>query len=184
MKNHLTPNSMLWRTLNFFRSDPDVQAWKAALFTPAKPEIFENFITMAPTVHASLDCSEFVSKPIRTDPYKMFVEVEFYWLKHLAPERLISLVASPDLQSDHPSGRGDLKFWDCLTEKKIISGDTIILRTDDSVKRPLPGEELLRMQWYLTRVAALPGTSEVLDSHQQDDENDGDRGVPYCRLGF
>src|SRR5205814_2001060 len=136
-----------WRTLNLFWSDQDVQAWKAALFTAAKTEILENLLTLAPTVHSSWNSCEFVLKPIRTDPQKSFMEVEFYWLKHRARERLIPLMNLPDLPSDYPSGRGDLKFWNCLTEKKINSGDTIIIRTDDPVNLALPSEELLRMQW-------------------------------------
>lgn len=113
------------------------------------------------------------------------MELQFYWLKHRAhPGRLISLMDPPDLPSDYPSGRGDLKFFDCLAEKKINSGDTIIMRTDDPINRPLPSEELLRMQWLLNRVAALSGAADVLDSPQPDDEDDGDSDVFYCRLEF
>jgi hypothetical protein len=35
-----------------------------------------------------------------------------------------------------------MKFCDCLTEQKICSGHTIVMRTDDPINRPLPSGEL------------------------------------------
>jgi hypothetical protein len=172
MGKHLTPNATLWQLLGAFWPDREVQAWKATLSTAEGTEIFKNLLTMAPTVHLCWDSCEFALKPIHTAPDNRSMEVKFYWLKHRPRTKYASLVESPDLPSDFPSGRGDMKFWDCLSEKKLCSGDTIIMRTDDPINRPLPSEELLRMQWNLNRVAALSGASEIFDPHGSSDDDD------------
>ncbi|OXV10712.1 hypothetical protein Egran_01527 [Elaphomyces granulatus] len=136
-------------------------------------DIFENLLTFAPTVHLCWDSCEFALKPIRTERDKKSMEVKFYWMKHRPRSRYTSLVETPDLPSDSSSGRGDLKFWDCLTERKICSGDTITVRTDDPVSRPLPSQALLKLRWHLNRIVALSGASEISpDPHQQDDDED------------
>jgi hypothetical protein len=94
------------------------------------------------------------------------MEAKFYWLKHRPRSENTSLVETPDLPSDFPPGRGDMKFWDCLMEQKICSGHTIVMRTDDPINRPLPSEELLGMQWHLNRLAAISGVSEIPDPQQ------------------
>jgi hypothetical protein len=167
MGKHLTPDATLWQLLSIFWLDWDVQAWKAVLFTAGETDIFENLLTFAPTVHLCWDSCEFALKPIRTERDKKSMEVKFYWLKHRPRSRYTSLVETPDLPSDFSSGRGDLKFWDCLTERKICSGDTIIVHTDDPVSRPLPSQALLKLRWHLNRIVALSGASEIfVDPHQ------------------
>jgi hypothetical protein len=172
MGKHLTPNAMLWQLLSLFWPDRDVQAWKAALSTAGGTEIFENLLTLAPTVHMCWGSCEFALKPIQMAPDNRSMEVKFYWLKHRPRTKYTSLLQTPDLPSDFPSGRGDMKFWDCLSEQKICSGHTIIMHTDDPINHPLPSEELLRMQWNLNRVAALSGAAEISDLHESSDDDD------------
>ncbi|KAN0070347.1 hypothetical protein V8E54_011216 [Elaphomyces granulatus] len=118
------------------------------------------------TVHLCWNSCEFALKPIRPEPDKKSMEAKFYWLKHRPRSENTSLVETPDLPSDFPPGRGDMKFWDCLMEQKICSGHTIVMRTDDPINRPLPSEELLGMQWHLNRLAAISGVSEIPDPQQ------------------
>ena len=172
MGKHLTPNAMLWQLLSLFWPDRDVLAWKAALSTAGGTEIFENLLTLAPTVHMCWDSCEFALKPIQMAPDNRSMEVKFYWLKHRPRTKYTSLLQTPDLPSDFPSGCGDMKFWDCLSEQKICSGHTIIMHTDDPINHPLPSEELLRMQWNLNRVAALSGAAEISDLHESSDDDD------------
>lgn len=190
MRKHLVPRALLWNTLRMFWPDQDVEAWQQRLFTPAKTETLENRIAMAKTVQSAWDHCEFAFRPIQTAEDKTSMVAQFFWLKYRDYGRgLVSLLETPDLPSDYPSGRGDLKFWDCLSEKEVVSGDTIVLRTHDPVNFPLPSEELLWMQWHLNRVAALSGASETLDPFHidEDDENndaimvdyDSERGSPF-----
>ena len=78
------------------------------LFALAKTEILENRIMMAKTVHSAWDHCECAFKPIQTAGEKTSMVVQFFWLKYRDYGRaLASLLETPD----HPSGRGDLKFW-------------------------------------------------------------------------
>lgn len=171
MAEHLTSRrSLKWVLLGEFWSDEDIQSWQQTLLTPSKIEIPQNLMNMEKTVHAAWDNCMFALKHIQTTPDQKTMELEFHWL-HIRPRGtgLVSLLEMSDLPPNNSSGRGNLKFWNCLTERKICSGDRIVLRTEDPDKFPLPSKELLKMQWHLNRVAALSGASEVLDFHRQED---------------
>lgn len=122
------------------------------------------------------DC-DFALKPIPgsaadfTDAGPKSMQVEFYWLKFRPRgSGRVSLMEVPDLPSDHPSCRGNMKFGDCITEQVVRSGDIITLTTHDPEEFPLPNQELLDLQWYMNRVVALSGGVEGLDPVNDDDD--------------
>ena len=61
----------------------------------------------------------------------------------------------------HDASPVDCKLFNCLTEKKICSGDVITIRTEDPINHPLPSWDLLDMQWVLHSLVALSGAAEA-----------------------
>lgn len=180
MGKHLTrKDSMHWDILRMFWSDQAVTAWQDLLFTPSNTEFLANMITMGKTVQAAWDHAEFALKPIGTNDRKTEMTVKFYWLRRRSrtdssDHTHVSLLDIPALPSNYPSGSGNLRFFDCLSGREICSGDTILFHTNDPVKSPLPSEDLLWMQWHLSRVAALSGASEIFESYPNGDGWDSD----------
>jgi hypothetical protein len=58
--------------------------------------------------------------------------------------------------------------------ERIISGQMFTLTTSDPKEMPLPSFELLEMQWYLQRVAAMNGVADFPDDLDLDHSSDMD----------
>lgn len=56
------------------------------------------------------------------------------------------------------------------------SADIITLHTGDPENHPLPSFELLEIQWFLTRIAALNAAADVCDDEFGDDHG----GIMEC----
>lgn len=178
MSKHSDLRSQLWQFLKVFWADSKVMAWHNMIQTNLKTEFLANLVTMKKDVHAAWDNCEFALKPIPPsdgeDPDPNSMRVEFHWLKvHPRVAPMVSLLAVPDFPTHQSCGRDNLKLWDCITEKKVCSGEVIVLTTDDPKNFPLPSQELLWMQWHLNRVGALCGGAEAVDT-KIDDDSDGE----------
>lgn len=84
--------------------------------------------------------------------------------------------SGPTTYPSHPRGystspnRNRYLFY-CETLGVISSGHIFTVTTANPVTHPLPSEELLTMQWNLTRIAIMQGAGEDEDS---DIDSDGD----------
>jgi hypothetical protein len=59
--------------------------------------------------------------------------------------------------------------------KRIVSGYTFPMTTNDTANKPLPGHELLELQWHLQRVLSMAGAADWLGKdfdHDLDDRVD------------
>ncbi|KAL5362415.1 hypothetical protein BJX96DRAFT_153904 [Aspergillus floccosus] len=125
---------------------------------------------MCKHVHALWDKARFALRPIQTT--STVVEVQFYWLPANEKKKLDAR-NKPGIGMYRESAMG-CKLFNVRTEKVITSGEVIRITTPDPEKLPLPSYELLELQWFLHRVAALSGAADVDDSDDDSDDDDDD----------
>lgn len=165
----LTPADSIWAILDMFWSQDRVDAWYKAIF-PSGMNACNNLISLTQTAHKWWGKAYFVLQPIELSEDNKRLTLRFIWLpptsrtKRFNPDR-------PSLQTYLDHGPGSSKLFNVLTEKKICTGDTICLETDDPMLRPLPSFALLEMQWFLHRLAAMSGAAEP---QEEDSDSDSD----------
>ncbi|OJJ51557.1 hypothetical protein ASPZODRAFT_416978 [Penicilliopsis zonata CBS 506.65] len=71
-----------------------------------------------------------------------------------------------------PSTGRRVKLFDGLTDRIIKSGDIITFRTDDPDNHPLPSYELLEVQCFLYRIAAIRGAADDDDDEEEEEEEE------------
>jgi hypothetical protein len=133
--------------------------WEELITAPNTTELCENMVCMSSVVRALWQMGRFALQPLNLSEDEPTMTVRFFWLPTLSTSDM--LLTDP---STYPSGlsasaRGT-KTWNCVTERKIRSGDIITLTTEDPENLPLPSLKLLEMQWILNRVLALSGAAE------------------------
>jgi hypothetical protein len=101
----------------------------------------------------------FVLKPVSLSRDDKSLVLQFFWLKHSKINGEVDMLKKPVLPSDYDSP--DIELVNCVTGRKIRSGDMITLTTTDPVNLPLPDYDLLDMQWVLNRVCALSGDVDM-----------------------
>lgn len=134
----------------------------------------QNLITLCSNTHKLWGRARFALEPLHLADDKKSLRVRFFWLKCLDYNKRVRITIRPNLSGTLDSGPRQAKLFDCLSEKKILSGDELILTTDDPKDKPLPSIDLLQMQWTLNRIAAISGAAdapdEVFDSSDDDEE--------------
>lgn len=170
----------VWLLLCYFWSDERVKRWEQALLlnSGVHQDICSNMMCLFANAHRYYREALFVLKPIslRGDKKELV-----FWLRRgeqnpdsiaVRPSLRISSISGPE-----KAGLTDYRFprdEQTLTRCLICSGDEIVMTTDDPVNRPLPNFDILEMQWFLQRVSAIAGATEVYNDFDGDDCDDDD----------
>ena len=167
-----SPRFNFWDTLKRFWSDDRIREWRNVIFpdqnSPDKGvETCYNLICLSSDAHAYWKRAYFALKPIQLSDDKTCLDVEFHWVPKYNYSSEVDILASPQSLNGGPK----IKLFHFPTDRRICSGEKISLKTDDSVKRPLPHLALLEMQWILHRVAAMSGTAEIYDDFDNNDDD-------------
>lgn len=166
-KNHAS----FWTTLETFWSEEKIEAWKKAVMGDAGTENVQNLLCLTNWAHGLWGKAYFALKPLELSDDKKTLKLKFFWLKQSKYSRVTSPSEAPDL----PAGLSGIepkqaKLWNAPWEKKVCSGDIIILTTNDPARRPLPSIDILDMQWTLNRLVAMSGVADIDDSEIEDDD--------------
>lgn len=179
-KENANIRSEFWNTLGTFWSKDQIETWKGKLFkSHPDGETTANVISLRKDIHELWNKGYFALKPTSLSNDKKTLVITFYWQVRVNDEDL-------NLQTQPPSTRdlennGDLDTY--LTFRvasafhQIKSGDTFTITTDDLVKRPLPSFELLRLQFFLQRIAGMAGAAEPEDLEEWGDDDGASDGA-------
>lgn len=99
----------------------------------------------------------FALKPISISDDKKTMKSRFLWLPYRPPTSKEYPTTRPELNGGLSYTGDKIKLWNCDTDRKISSGETITLRTDGPERRLLLSWDLLKMQWFLQRLITLSG---------------------------
>ncbi|OKL59740.1 hypothetical protein UA08_05238 [Talaromyces atroroseus] len=171
-----TFRTSFWALLGTFWSERRLQSWKQAVFpNGGYDELCYNMISLSPSAHRYYGKAYFVLKPISlSDDQKRFV-VQFFWLScgdfRGNPRSLVILETRPPLGVMGSVGPARSRLWNHETGEPIRSGDMITLETHDPISHPLPEWEIMEMQWFLHRAAAISAAADVNDDYYDDDGN-------------
>jgi HNH endonuclease len=172
-----------WNHLKNFWPEEKVAAWEAELFpaglSESGGEIVHNLITLSKGTHIYWNRGAFALKPISICDNNTTLKVQFFWQKkqnntQAAMSLLTIPLSTEDL--DYNEGafdNGDTKLY--YEDKRIKSGQIFELKTDDSIKKPLPSFKLLELQWFLTRVVGMAGAAFPYEAgwgHGSDDNDE------------
>lgn len=138
-----------------------------------------NIICLSPTAHTYWNKGYFVLHPTFLSADKKTLVITFYWQVKFNGNEDVNLQTQPpstrDLENNGDSRVGLAVFGDAF--HKIKSAETFTITTDDPVKLPLPSFELLRLQFFLQRVAGMAGAAEPVDLEEWgDDDKASDAG--------
>ncbi|KAJ8103630.1 hypothetical protein POJ06DRAFT_293493 [Lipomyces tetrasporus] len=143
-----------WDHLKNLWPEQKIADWELELFQKGRHEMGEektylNLITLSRTAHDMWARGAFALKPISVSNDNMT-------LKHLD-------------QNDgaFDSARALLYYAD----KRITSGQFFELRTNDTTAKTLPSFQLLKMQWFLQRVAGMAGAAGDIDWEDLDEDS-------------
>ena len=154
-----------------FWSEERVDAWYNAIF-PTGTEACHNLMCLCPNAHKYWEKAHFALKPIRLSDDMKRLDIQFFWLAKGNHTSEVRILQRPPIPMDSDQGPNFTKLYNVRADKKICSGDTISLETDDPVAHPLPDVRLLEMQWFLNRVAAMSGAAEPQDDFGDDSDDD------------
>ncbi|KAF7125445.1 hypothetical protein CNMCM5793_001623 [Aspergillus hiratsukae] len=162
-------------TLREFWSGEKVDEWYNAIYEDALgPEEPENLILLSPNTYALYTKGYIAFEPVDRDPEGKWLTLKFWWLKREAYEGDIDFSTIPQFQSYiHPSDYG-FALHDVRTDRALLSGETITLKTHDPENCPLPDPWILEMQWFLNRVSVFAGTADQRQLEADEDERDED----------
>ncbi|OJJ46701.1 hypothetical protein ASPZODRAFT_16449 [Penicilliopsis zonata CBS 506.65] len=182
---HIYPSSLqgqeaksafFWQALRVFWTAERTKRWEKDVFGP-NTNTCANLVTMAPHTHAYWDGALFALKPLGKSEDESKMEMQFFWLRPTSLSSPVILDIPPSIPTDYDSSVVKVKLFDCEVDKKLCSGDRIVITTDDPINRPLPSYNLLEMQWVLHRLTALCGEGEIASPSSSDEEgSEGERG--------
>jgi HNH endonuclease len=173
------PTPEFWGLLGVFWNRDRIERWKKEIFrNPQNPETGVescfNLICLTSTAHEMWNRGVFALKPLNLSDDKKKLDIQFFWqpaYKHQSGDR-VNLLKIPKSSKGLSQGQ----VWEQLQDERklksyqmavdrppriVQSGDTFTLTTDDPIHKPLPSWELLEMQWYLQRLAAMSGTPNL-----------------------
>ncbi|KAM5445973.1 hypothetical protein MaudCBS49596_006918 [Microsporum audouinii] len=165
-------NSSFWNLLSFFWTEPHIRSWYASVF-PRGTEVVSNLLCLAPQMHRYHERALFALQPINLSEDKKCMTLRFYWLPKRNFSNSVNLSDPPTIPSNLSGLGQEHKAWHIQTEKKISSGDKIIMETDDPDNFPLPDWNLMDMQWILQRLASLSAAADILHEDYDDDDSSG-----------
>ncbi|KKZ60914.1 hypothetical protein EMCG_00675 [[Emmonsia] crescens] len=178
---HIFPFSMgrsemetgtFWDLLQIFWSQERINGWRDAILRHGT-ETPENLMCFSPTLHRCHASGRFALQPIKMSEDEKQLTLRFYWLPRKSSlPAMNSIQDRPHIADNIAELPRDLKVFNVITERKICSGDEIVLETPDPKNLPLPDIRLLDMQWVLQRLMALSGGAEAEDYDLNDDDDD------------
>jgi hypothetical protein len=126
-------------------------------------ETSSNLLCLSPHTSTLWDIGAFALKPISVSENGCVLTLQFFWQN----ERAVDLPSQISLLTVPQSTRDlDGVYDTCLLcdNKRIRSGQIFTIVTNDPVLCPLPSFQLLEMQWFCRRIAAMAGpAAEDLD---------------------
>ncbi|PWY96238.1 hypothetical protein BO94DRAFT_570584 [Aspergillus sclerotioniger CBS 115572] len=150
-----------WDALRYFWPDR-VNAWESAIL---QLELFAgpcgNEMCLCSHVRELWDVGYFGLKPLSKSDDGKKLRVMFYWL----PEYPFSRKRDPGdvrLKERNTACPQACKLWNRDTEKKLASGDVLEFTTWNPSQLPLPSLELLELRWYIARLLAMSGASNII----------------------
>lgn len=147
-----------------------VDAWMSEVFEKNKPyESCKNLITLSPDVHVAWQKALFALKPISLSIDEKRLEAQLFWMPSYKHSGLIDPRRVPDQM---PDSIEEWKLFDFKAECLIRSGHTIIMKTDDPVKKSLPSVRLLQMQWTFQCLINMSAAGEQEDLSGFDEDDD------------
>jgi hypothetical protein len=137
----------------------------------------QNLICLNASLHDQWGHAEFALEPVRLSDDKRELVMKWWWMKKPSTVRgEVPISWSPSLnlmETEHVEFFTGVSKVPSGTYAK--SGDTITMKTDDPMIRPLPDVRLLEMQFLMQRLSAIRGGSEEeyeLSDNSDDDEEE------------
>jgi len=156
-----------WDLLGLFWTADQIVEWKQRLFPESHPEngidSCYNLICLSPEVHRLWAKGLFALKPIKDAEKPNEITVQFFWLptyKHQKHDRI-------DILTEPQSSRGLTGSPDSYiiynqghrVYKRVESGQSFKIVTENPDTHPLPDYEILNMQWCLQRLVSMSGAA-------------------------
>jgi hypothetical protein len=172
-----------WAILDLFWEKERVTRWIAEVF--AKPGDCFNLVSLSPDMHELWKRGYFALRPLEPSADKKELQIQFFWQTR-APggsmTEMMDLLNEPLTAAWYFSQRTDkepdMEYKTRITGKRystgepmghyILSSDFYPITSADPDKLPLPSYDLLEMQWYLHRVAAMSGVVDMADDLKKD----------------
>ncbi|KAL4964087.1 HNH endonuclease signature motif containing protein [Aspergillus stella-maris] len=170
------PRENLWRIMEIFWTKERIESWHQSVFPQGSyTDACYNMMCLSPSAHRYHSKAFFALEPIMISDDSKTLTARFFWLLKGTPSGLVDLSQKPSLEG-RDKGPGYARLLNHETTQLIKSGDEVQIRTEDPVKMPLPKLEILEMQWFLHRIAAMCGAAD-LDlqggNDSEDEEGDG-----------
>ncbi|KAL4963118.1 uncharacterized protein BDV14DRAFT_94784 [Aspergillus stella-maris] len=167
---------MLWDTLRHFWSEAKVLAWEKATLGSSGTENVSNLMCLMAHAHRLWGRSAFALKQLAARDDGKEMSVIFYWLRKALYSQDCNLQDPPTMPKDNDGVRNEsfvlVDSLERLDGRRIVSGDVMTFRTKNPDTHPLLSYQLLEMQWFLTRAAALSGAAELVDPDDIDSDSE------------
>ena len=165
-----------WDLLGLFWTADQLVEWKRRIFPENIPEkdigCCRNLICLSPEVHRLWKKGLFALKPIKDDSKPNEITVEFFWLpksKHKKHDR-VDILTEPQSSRGLTGSANAYILYDQGGEvyKKVESGQSFKIVTENPDTHPLPDYEILNMQWHLQRLVSMSGAVDWCESDFSD----------------
>ncbi|RAH85150.1 hypothetical protein BO86DRAFT_440546 [Aspergillus japonicus CBS 114.51] len=144
----------LWEALGVFWGEPRVAGWRQAVFGCGCANKLGNTMLLRDDVSQAWASLHFALRPVELSRDFKSLSVQFFWLPGQQCPSDVPLLSPPAFGPDNTGG---WEFRNPWNSRRLQSGDFLRLLTHDPERCPLPSFELLEIQWYLHRAAALSG---------------------------
>jgi hypothetical protein len=150
--------------LALFWTPEQLVEWKQRIFPENIPEKdidgCHNLICLSPDVHRLWTKGLFALKPVKGENPNE-ITIQFFWLptsKHKRHDRI-------DILTEPQSSRGLADSANAYIlygqgGKKVESGQSFRIVTENPETHPLPDYEILNMQWHLQRLVSMSGAAD------------------------
>ncbi|KAE8158947.1 hypothetical protein BDV40DRAFT_274645 [Aspergillus tamarii] len=156
-----------WSHLEIFWPPETIARWKKDIMGPDGTEVPQNLLCLSTIVHDLWGSARLAFEPVEMSEAKTSLTMRFWWLPRRAYSMEVALCVAPDLPSDLKASPCNAKLWNCDTDQPIYSDQLVTMTTQDPEAMPLPSFDLLQMQWFLERVAAMSGAADVTDEERK-----------------
>ncbi|KAE8311580.1 hypothetical protein BDV41DRAFT_578473 [Aspergillus transmontanensis] len=165
-----------WGILTCFWSTERIKRWQSAVLENGT-ETAKNLLSLTKDVHRLFDTARFALRPVTGTETEL--ELEFYWMPGGVRQDVNP--SNKPIVGHYRNSAKKCKLMDYDSEEVITSGHVIKIITSNPENLPLPSFDVLEMQWYLHRVAAISGAADFVEE-PDDDDNDDDDDVEEVEL--
>lgn len=161
-----------WKVLKLFWTEERVDRWLRAI--EPTTETMKNLLCLAPSVHKYYENAYFALKLVEMSEDETILTLQFHWLPHINNSSKMRISTKPEIPCIGDCRENDskmIKIWNVETEKKICSGDQIVMKTIDKERFPLPDPAILDMQWVLHAITAMSAGAEPLEELYENDDD-------------